>query len=47
MLAGHPQDDDVTMLVMHVPAGGPDAAGGPVAVAAADGAPAGPQRGHR
>jgi hypothetical protein len=23
MLAGHEQDDDVTVLVMHVPAGGP------------------------
>jgi len=23
MLAGHEQDDDVTVLVVHVPAGGP------------------------
>jgi PAS domain S-box-containing protein len=47
MLAGHPQDDDVTMLVMHVPAGGPDAADGVVVAASADGPLAGPRRGHR
>ena len=29
MLAGHEQDDDVTMLVMHVPAAGSGGGGAP------------------
>jgi serine phosphatase RsbU (regulator of sigma subunit) len=44
MLAGHEQDDDVTMLVMHVPADGPGSGHGDLA--AGSGA-AGPGRGQR
>ncbi|WP_300609928.1 SpoIIE family protein phosphatase [Trebonia sp.] len=57
MLAGHEQDDDVTVLVMHVPAGlaaerpayGPPAAGGPSAAydPPAAGGPPGHRRGTR
>ena len=37
MLAGHEQDDDVTVLVMHVPAG--QEAGGSAGTAGEDGTP--------
>jgi len=47
MLAGHEQDDDVTVLVMHVPAGGLESGGPGYGDAASGGGPSRPWRVQR